>query len=626
MTERSLKRSHRRRVAAGAAGATAVGAFALAPTAQAANIQVDLTTDAAPDGVCTAAPSDCTLRDAVGIASANGEADTITFLSSLSGTIRLTAAGGGPIDVNDAPPNFPIAINGPGAGQLEISGDSDDDNTGNYRIFDVFDDSPLLTISGLTLTEGLATRGGAIQIGYPSGGLTLNNVTLRNNTANQEGGAVYQAFGTPPDERGPITVTNSTITGNQAGAEGGGLFTTGDLTIANTDLTGNTASGAGGGGGAFVTGKYGLDIRNATFSGNNANHGDGRGGGITVENDSKYAANLDITNTTIVNNSAEAHGAGLMVDDIDGGSRMRVSQTTISGNHGGAAASGGGIGFDDSIDGTFELLNSTVSGNDASIGGGIGFGSPNENALIDTAGEIEINNSTIARNTADAPRGGGIYLGQYTQGSSKVSGTILMNSTLVADNTAAGIRQDLDQADAATAGGIDVAFSLIERKGDARLIQSPPGSNVLGVDPKLKPLADNGGATRTHKFSASSRAVDRGDSSRLAIDQRGSKRIVRLGVPDARTGNGTDIGAVELRANEIPNDKCAGKPATIIGDSRVIRGTKGPDIISGTAGKNVIRGRGGRDVICGGKGRDRLIGGGGRDRLIGGPGRDRLIQ
>jgi Ca2+-binding RTX toxin-like protein len=189
-----------------------------------------------------------------------------------------------------------------------------------------------------------------------------------------------------------------------------------------------------------------------------------------------------------------------------------------------------------------------------------------------------------------------------------------------------GTRQDLDRANGSGGGGFDIAFSLIERKGDAPLIQSPPGSNTLGVDPKLGNLRNNGGPTLTQKPAGSSKAVDHGDSSRLDTDQRGSPRRVNFGVPDKKTGNGTDIGAVELRRGEVPNAKCAGKLATIIGGSKVINGTKGRDIIAGTQGKNVIRGRGGRDILCGRGGRDRLIGGPGRDRLIGGPGRDRLLQ
>src|SRR4029453_1349142 len=126
--------------------------------------------------------------------------------------------------------------------------------------------------------------------------------------------------------------------------------------------------------------------------------------------------------------------------------------------------------------------------------------------------------------------------------------------------------------------------------------------------------------------AVTSKVLDKGDSSRLDDDQRGGARVVDLGIPNAPTGNGTDIGAVELRASELPNGgKCAGKKVTIIGAGKKIKGTNGPDVILGTNGKNVIRGRGGKDRICGLGGKDRLIGGGGPDVLVGGGGADRLI-
>jgi Ca2+-binding RTX toxin-like protein len=247
------------------------------------------------------------------------------------------------------------------------------------------------------------------------------------------------------------------------------------------------------------------------------------------------------------------------------------------------------------------------------------FGAGGSPLTYDGLGEIEVNNSTIAKNTANGD-GGGLFVGRYNTSSGFRSGTVFLNSTLVGDNTAGGAGEDLDRADNTSGGGFDAAFSLVERRGDGLTAQSGP--NQVGVDPKLKPLADNGGPTMTHTFSTMSKAVDRGDSSRLATDQRGRNRRVSLGVPNALFGNGADIGAVELQLSEIPNERCAGKLATIIGDSRVIVGTNGRDIISGTAGRNVIRGKAGRDILCGRGGRDRLIGGPGRDRLIGGPGRD----
>jgi RTX calcium-binding nonapeptide repeat (4 copies) len=360
-------------------------------------------------------------------------------------------------------------------------------------------------------------------------------------------------------------------------------------------------------------------IRDSVISGNDS--GTGGGGGIAI----KYAPFSDprkrIVDTTISGNSTAGSGAGVFVD---GGpsAKVRLERTTISGNTGGPASDGGGIAIPNRY-GNFDLVDSTVSGNSAAVGGGLSIGAGG-GPLTGGIGELELDNSTIARNTATS-RGGGAYLGMYNIGSGNTSGTVLVNSTILADNTAAGAANDLDRADGSGGGGFDTAFSLIERKGDAPVITS--GANLLGVDPKLGPLADHGGETETQLPAPSSKAVDKGDASRLDTDQRGRPRTVDLGIPNAFAGNGTDIGAVELRPSELPaNGRCAGKKATIIGSGKKIKGTNGPDVILGTNGKNVIRGRGGKDRICGLGGRDRLIGGPGRDRLIGGPGRDRLIQ
>jgi hypothetical protein len=69
------------------------------------------------------------------------------------------------------------------------------------------------------------------------------------------------------------------------------------------------------------------------------------------------------------------------------------------------------------------------------------------------------------------------------------------------------------------------------------------GSFADPIDPKLAPLADNGGPTMTHALRADSPAIDRGDSNvPQLIDQRGQ--------PRKKDGNGdrsaiVDIGAFE---------------------------------------------------------------------------------
>ncbi len=77
-----------------------------------------------------------------------------------------------------------------------------------------------------------------------------------------------------------------------------------------------------------------------------------------------------------------------------------------------------------------------------------------------------------------------------------------------------------------------------------------PGSNLLGVDPQLGPLGDNGGPTQTMAIAATSPAVNKG-AGVLTTDQRGQPRPVAYpGVPfsAAAGANGADIGAFELQA------------------------------------------------------------------------------
>jgi len=189
------------------------------------------------------------LRAEIAAAKAN---DTIVFAPSLNGqTIKLTS---GELDITQN-----LTIQGPGAGQLTISG-------GNAsRVFEVDGTAPTVTLSGLTITQGICTGGdgggvfnsfGTVSIinctlsgnyaGYGAGvyndhgTVTISNSTLSGNYATYDGGGVCNSFGT-------VTVSNSTLSGNQAGTYGGGLYNAeGSATLVNSTLSGNSASQSGG--------------------------------------------------------------------------------------------------------------------------------------------------------------------------------------------------------------------------------------------------------------------------------------------------------------------------------------------------------------------------------------------
>ena len=134
------------------------------------------------------------------------------------------------------------------------------------------------------------------------------------------------------------------------------------------------------------------------------------------------------------------------------------------------------------------IEDATVSGNTAgNDGGGISLYNYGD-------GQVTIRNSTVAANGA-VDRGGGVFRSGLEV---TVPGTdnLTLSSTIVAGNTA-GTGPDLGEGPDAT-GAFTGGFNLIGDPGGGATIQTTPaGSNLLGVDPQLAALTDNGGPTRT---------------------------------------------------------------------------------------------------------------------------------
>jgi CSLREA domain-containing protein len=538
---------------AGLAAGAAVGAFALGPTAaQAANFEVNTLSDAPADG-CTTDPNGCTLRDAITAAGANTEADVITFQSGLTGTVTLTQ---GQLQTANTVVDD-ITIQGPGAGAITISGDADGNghDTGDSRILYVSAPNTGFTgtsvaISGLTLSGGYPTSGGIIGGGAIYLGkythLSLDDTTVTGNATmgGGTGGAIASEF----PKYTEISITDSTISGNTAGG-GGGISTSGPLTVDNSTLSDNHAPGGGGGAISFGQ-KYGpLLITDSTISANTAYSGGGISSGPFSGGPSSYSAqDSKITNTTISGNSATSSGGGIASFGLysDQGS-FTIDHSTVSGNHATNTTSyGGGIDVAQTVNGSFQVVDSTISGNDAGVGGGISVRSQ-----VGPNGSVSADNSTVAANTVTY-EGGGMWAFSY--GSSPgpyPSPPVQLNSTIVGDNTA-GLSpspNDLGRADQATSGGFQLTFSLVEAPTDAVDTQA---NSITGADPQLGGLAGNGGPTQTQLPAGGSPAIDAGQNPlALSTDQRGLPRTVDLGPGNA--SDGTDIGAVEVGAPPSPS-------------------------------------------------------------------------
>lgn len=272
-----------------------------------------------------------------------------------------------------------------------------------------------------------------------------------------------------------------------------------------------------------------LSAVDAVVSGLTLTHGSGRFGGAVAV----FEENLTLRNAVISDSSALFSGGNLYME----GGFLSIQESMITG---GAADAGGGI----AVEGGFLTIDrSTVAANQADRGGGIYAA----NALV------QIASSTISGNNASSSGGGafGEFLTTFEARYTTVSGNsaglaggsfnLQSQSILVLDHAivANGTPQDLVQS----GSFISAVRSLIEAPGGA--INGVNADNLLGVDPGLAPLADNGGPTQTHALLPGSPALNAGDPAASAsaplTDQRGPG-FVRI------AGGRADLGSYEEQA------------------------------------------------------------------------------
>lgn len=260
-----------------------------------------------------------------------------------------------------------------------------------------------------------------------------------------------------------------------------------------------------------------------------------RGGGIANQvGGSLLVGNCTFTRNGWVNTNIVEIGVGYFGGGIfNSGAKAEMIECTISDNH--TRYAGGGIfsssplvvrnstiSANSAAAGTFTstggaiyasasltIANSTISGNSATKGGGL--------FVRGTAGAV-IGNSTITANQASVV-GGGVW--------STVS--LFIGNTIVAGNAAPASPDLLGPL-------VTHGHNLFGTGGSGLLFHS---SDLVGVNPLLSPLQNNGGPTWTHALLPGSPAIDAGDNlSAPDTDQRGVARIQ----------NGTiDIGAFESR-------------------------------------------------------------------------------
>ena len=275
-----------------------------------------------------------------------------------------------------------------------------------------------------------------------------------------------------------------------------------DVSIAELEITGGLADNGGGIRSAGV-----LSLSAVRIAGNQATS---NGGGIY------NSANLTVDDSTVVGNAAAGNGGGIR--NVGAGAVLVVTDSLLAANQG---AWGGGL---QSESGSAKVINSTVSGNTAtSESGGIRV----------VSGTLDVVQSTVTAN--DAPAGGGV---------TRTGGTVTLDNSIVAGNTAAGTGPDVKGTFAA-AGDYNV-IGMIDGSTNLSSANTQYGTAGVPLDAMLGLLGDHGGPTETHVPFAGSPAEDSGDNAR-ALDELGSPLADdQRGAGFTRILNGTvDVGAVE---------------------------------------------------------------------------------
>ncbi len=421
----------------------------------------------------------CSLADAItsantdasvgGCAAGSGSDEIVLTTDVTLTTIDNGFENGLPVVESD------ILIEG---GGLTISRDP---GAAEFRILDVQMPGSLV-LRNTTLSGGGARTGSAIRAYAP---LTIENDTITGSTGNPAISGrgyplvVVDSLVTQGSFDGikvtsgatetPVTIANSTISENKIGLHVFGANIS--LVVDNSQILDNrtigiVAQGAGGNGTALI-----VETR---FSGNAS----------AIQDD---GAEVTIVDSTITENIGAGH-VGIVSDDHF--SSTTIVGTTISGNT--TTSSNNATSAIYGSYGSVRLVNSTVSGNDASYGF---FGATIHGYMIY---DFVIENSTITGNSGAAV----VY--------SYASDNVEMNRSIVAGNTT-------------TSGNCFSVFSSAGSNFDDD--GSCPGASPIvgGVDFDTA-LADNGGPTATHALLAGSVAIDAAGACGLIEDQRGFGR------------------------------------------------------------------------------------------------------
>lgn len=427
---------------------------------------------------------------------------------------------------------------GTASAAVRVVGNCNDSGAGSLRnAVAIADSGDRIDLTGLACSRITLTSG---RIAVPQDDLELvgpgaSALELDGNRADR----VFEHTGAGTLHLQRLSVAKGRITSPEAW--GGCIYSAGDVALTRarlhrckadktSPLPGEQAYGAG----IYALGKVTLKHSSAFY-----NNSDNLGGAImaheVVLDHSKlyenwawsaggfYAINATIDYSVVRNNRAGRHGGGLLLNCGDTSARCRliIRNSTLSANraHWEAAFS---------AQSTHRVLirNSTITGN---IANQISVAwLPRDSTHY--WGFVRIHNSTIASNHEQP------LSGETCGGALRVVGQtdLLMESTIVSANTCS-LGADTDIGGGGGGAAVGGSHNIIGVS-----VVPIPDDTILTNNPRLAPLADNGGPTPTRRPLADSPALNSGSNVLDCLyDQRGPG-FARM------QGAFPEIGAVEF--------------------------------------------------------------------------------
>lgn len=369
--------------------------------------------------------------------------------------------------------------------------------------------------------------------------------------------SVVMANGWSADEFPTVTIAEVMILAD--GQSGGVSITNGSLIVSDLTVEGSS-------GGVFAQTEYGtVSLTDVVVTGSS-------GCGVAAE----VAGSVSFTASGLAISGAECSGIGLV---MQGDSSVSITDSYLSGNQ-------GGLEIMNLSTGTALIADSTIVGSNAApqleafayagsiivssttISGGRDIGAPHVIAIIEDGG-FTLEHSTVTDNAVS----GGIPVVAIGGCGCESGGSASVQHTIIAGN----VGTSNDSPDFEIGEGFPRAIDwslvgIIDIDDDPTLEALIAGTGTrfgLGepIDPKLAPLALNGGMIPNHLPAPDSPAVNTGDPDFAGppdTDQRGAARISAAII---------DIGSVEVQFDPVLS---VARSSVAVGEQVTVTGTGFP--------------------------------------------------